>query len=56
MLFTLRDLLELLDEHHDDEGAPLDTEVVFEMESKALRFGSSEYNSEEEIITVFIRP
>ncbi len=50
---TLGELLDILYEHHDDENAPIDTEVVIQCDNRALRFQTSEYDEEEEVVTLF---
>ncbi len=54
-LMTFGHVMDVLYDHHNDEDAPLDTEIIFQCGGQALRFITSEYDEEEEIVTVFLQ-
>ena len=53
-MLDFKQLMEALDDHIQEEGATEDTELVFQLRGTALAFLDTEYDPDEEIITIFL--
>lgn len=54
-MLRLQVLTEALDGHISDEGATEDTEVVFELGGQALQFVTTDFDEDEEMLTIHLR-